>query len=71
MIIKICTYVMLLIHVGLMLSPWSWLKFRRPLMWIASLILLLCQMLSFSMTVLPCQLILWCSSSQCCATADF
>ncbi len=37
MIIKICTYVMLLIHIGLMLSPWSWLKFGKLLMWIASL----------------------------------
>ncbi len=26
MIIKICTYVMLLIHIGLMLSPWVLVK---------------------------------------------
>ncbi len=43
-------------------------KNKNFLMCIASLILRLCQMLSFSMTVLPCQLILWCSYRQCCAT---
>ena len=43
-------------------------KNKNFLMCIASLILRLCQMLSFSMTVLPCQLILWCFSRQCCAT---
>ncbi len=45
-------------------------KFRSSSDAHASLILRLYQMHSFSMTVLPCQSILWCSSRQCCATGS-
>ena len=59
-----------LFHIGLMSSPWSWLKLGCLRMRRASFTLLLNQFFSLLMIVLPSQSILWSSSMVCWATPD-